>query len=67
MQMAYGVENLFDKNLLFIILKLDFPVKMPPEQEVLWIYFFGQECNIFILPLLDTLGYTFFKKLWCLN
>ena len=49
--MAYG-----DKNLLYKI------YKMPPEKEVLWIYSFGQEWNIFILPFLDTLGYTLFKK-----
>ena len=37
-------------------------VKMPPEKKVLWIYSFGQEWNIFILPFLDTLGYTLFKR-----
>ena len=35
---------------------------MHPEIEVLWIYFFGQEWNILILPFLDTLVCTLFKK-----
>ena len=44
--------------------KMVFLVRMPPEKEVLWIYSFGYEWNIFILPLLDTLGYPF-QKIWC--
>ena len=62
MQMAYGDKNLFYNFLLFLIEKFDFPVKMPPEKEVLWIYSFGYEWIIFILPFLDTLGYILFKK-----
>ena len=46
------IINLF----LFIIEKFDFPVKRPPEKEVLWIFSFGYEWNIFILPFLGALG-----------
>ena len=62
MELAYGDKNLFCKFFLFIIEKFDFPVKMPPEKKVLWIYSFGCEWNIFILQFLDNLGYTLFKK-----
>ena len=55
MQMAYGDKNLF-YNFFFFFEKFYFPVKMPPEKEVLWIYSFGCEWNIFILPFLDALG-----------
>ena len=55
MQIAYCDKNLFYWICWFIIEKLDFLVKMPGEKEVLWIYSFGQEWNIFILPFLDTL------------
>ena len=62
--MAYGDKNLFYISFLFIIEKFDFPVKMPPEMEVLWIHSFGYEWKIFILPFLDALGYTLSKKLF---
>ena len=62
MQLAYGDKNLFYKFFSFIIEKFEFPVKMPPEKEVLWIYSFGQEWNIFLLAFLDTLGFTLLKK-----
>ena len=42
----------------FTISKIDFPVKMPWEKEVLWIYSFGYVWKIFILPFLNTPGYT---------
>ena len=35
---------------------------MPWEKEVLWIYFFGYLWKIFILPFLNTPGYTLLKK-----
>ena len=60
--MAYGDKNLFYKFFLFLIENLDFPIKIRPEKGVWWIYSFGQEWNIFILPFLDTLGYTLFQK-----
>ena len=62
MKIAYGDRNLFYKTFWFIIEKFDFPVKIPPEKEVLWIYSFGKEWNIFIWPFLDTLGYSLVKK-----
>ena len=48
MQLAYGDKNLFCKFFSFIIEKFDFPVKMPWEKEVLWIYSKSHEPNIFI-------------------
>ena len=62
MQMAYGDKKTFYKFFSFVIEKIDFPVKMPQEKEVLWIYSFWHVWNIFILPFLNTLGYTLFKK-----
>ena len=56
MQMAYRDTNIFCNFSKFVFEKLDFWLEMPPEKEVLWIFFFGQEWNIFILPFLDTLG-----------
>ena len=35
MQMAFGDKNLYNNLFFFIIEKFDFPVKMPPEKEVL--------------------------------
>ena len=39
MQMAYGDKKLFYKLFWFIMEKLDFPVEIPPEKEVLWFFF----------------------------
>ena len=41
MQLAYCDKNLYNNFFSFIIEKFDFPVKMPWEKEVLWIYSFG--------------------------
>ena len=62
MKLAYGDKNLFYNFFSIIIEKFDFPVKLPWEKEVLWIYSFGHVWNIFILPFLSTLVYTLFKK-----
>ena len=62
MQMAYGDKKTFYKFFSFVIEKIYFPVKMPQEKEVLWIYSFWYAWKIFILPFLNTLGYTLFKK-----
>ena len=35
MQMAYGDKKTFYKFFSFVIEKIDFPVKMPQEKEVL--------------------------------
>ena len=50
-----AIKSYFMIFLKFIFEKLDIPVEIPPEKEVLWICSFGQEWNIFILPFLDTL------------
>ena len=62
MQMAYGNKHIFNNFFKSITEKFDLQVEMLPEKENLWIYAFGKEWNIFILPFLGSLGYTFFKK-----
>ena len=64
MQLTYSNKNLFYNFFSFVIEKFVFPVKMLWEKEVLWIYSFsfGYVWKIFILPFLNTLGYTLFKK-----
>ena len=57
-----GIKTNFINFFYSFFEKFDFPVKMPQEKEVLWIYSFEYEWNIFILPFLDALGYNLFKK-----
>ena len=61
------IQKKMPKPVTIFFEKFDVPVKMPWEKELLWIYSFGQEWNIFILPFFIYPKVYPFQKRWCLT